>query len=355
MGEHLPAAQDVALAWLEEQARPQAPQFAVDVLVFVSQPSSGFGEAGSLQLPLPAMHVELQVPPEQDRVATLLLLQLRPQTPQLSGSVLTLVSQPLSAVGGEGCVQLLYPDWHSESHLPIEQERDETWLDEHFRPQAPQLSGSNATDVSHPLSIAGGLGVVQSSYPDAHVGLQTPPLQASVCTLDELQTCPQAPQLLVSVPVLVSQPSSSAGARGWVQLAHPLEQVESQRPAEHEADETWPVAHFRPHAPQLLALDASSVSQPSSAVGAVGDTQSPYPGLQLGLQTPALHDCDVVLFVEQLRLHAPQLLESIWMLVSQPLAGLPSQSAYPVSQLAIAQAPASHLAVAFFRLQAFPQ
>ena len=52
------------------------------------------------------MQVELQTPPAQDSVATLLLLQLRPQEPQLAVLVLVSVSQPSSAVGAVGSVQL---------------------------------------------------------------------------------------------------------------------------------------------------------------------------------------------------------------------------------------------------------
>jgi hypothetical protein len=89
------------------QALLQLPQCLLLLVVTVSQPSSGVGEAGWRQLPCPELHVELHVPPEQDRAATWVDEHFRPQTPQLSGSMLTSVSQPSSPAGGEGCVQLL--------------------------------------------------------------------------------------------------------------------------------------------------------------------------------------------------------------------------------------------------------
>ena len=144
------------------QALLQLPQCWLLLVVTVSQPSSVLGEAGWTQLPCPALHVESHAPPAQDRVATFVLEHFRPQTPQLSGSVLTLVSQPSSPAGCVGCVQLLYPAWQNESHLPSEHERVETWVPAHLRPQAPQLSGSNDTGVSQPLSAAGAVGVEQS-------------------------------------------------------------------------------------------------------------------------------------------------------------------------------------------------
>jgi len=49
--------------------------------------------------------------------------------------------------------------------------------------------------------------------------------------------------------------------------------------------------------------------------------------------------------------HAPQWFESLFRLVSQPLAGFPSQSAKPVAHVAMAQLPDLQLAVALARLQ----
>ena len=148
-----------------------------------------------------------------------------------------------------------------------------TWLVEHLRPQAQQLSTSVSVFVSQPSSFAGD---VQFVYPDAQVGAHVPALQARppAWTWFDEQYLPHEPQFCVSFAVSVSQPSSAAGARGWLQLPHPVPHVELQRPPEQERDATWLVEHFRPQAPQLFASVETGVSQPSSAVGAAGCVQS---------------------------------------------------------------------------------
>jgi hypothetical protein len=73
---------------------------------------------------------------------------------------------------------------------------------------------------------------------------------------------PHAPQLAGVVLRSVSQPSSAAGAAGWLQLPFPGEQVELHRPAAHVAVFTPPFAQARWQAPQLPASLLRSVSQP---------------------------------------------------------------------------------------------
>src|SRR5437868_4872203 len=68
--------------------RPQAPQLST-VLTGVSQPSSGAGAAGREQLPLPKLHVEVHSPVEQAAVATPVREQARPQAPQWAMSLPT--------------------------------------------------------------------------------------------------------------------------------------------------------------------------------------------------------------------------------------------------------------------------
>jgi hypothetical protein len=67
------------------QVTPQPPQLA-SVFTGVSQPSSGEGAAGFVQLPLPKLHVEVHRPPAQATVATPAREQARPQAPQLPTS-----------------------------------------------------------------------------------------------------------------------------------------------------------------------------------------------------------------------------------------------------------------------------
>jgi hypothetical protein len=68
----------------------------------VSQPLSAVGKAGCVQLPLGATQVELHVPALHESVCTPVLLHARPQPPQWVVDVLVLVSQPSSADGKAG-------------------------------------------------------------------------------------------------------------------------------------------------------------------------------------------------------------------------------------------------------------
>src|SRR5262249_50080044 len=79
-----------------------------------------------------------------------------------------------------------------------------------------------------------------------------------------------------------------------------------------------------------------------------GTTQSPQPEAQVGLQTPPVQLVAVALVVLQTRPQAPQFILSLArMRGSQPLAGLPSQSATPALQVK-AQRPAEQpMLVAF--------
>jgi hypothetical protein len=63
---------------------------------------------------------------------------------------------------------------------------------------------------------------------------------------------------------------SAVGAVGWLQFAQPVTQYESHVPPEHDSAATFAELHARPHAPQWLGFDTVLVSQPSSAVGALG-------------------------------------------------------------------------------------
>jgi hypothetical protein len=182
-----------------------------------------------------------------------------------------------------------------------------------------------------------------------------PALQTALATFKVEHARPQPPQCEVLVAMLISQPSSAAGASGWPQLAQPATQLELHLPSLHAGAVTLAVLQMRPHAPQSPVSVSRLLSQPSSAAGAAGCTQLPKPGLQLEVQTPPLHATVPVLAVEHCRLHAPQCLVSFERSTSQPLAATPSQSWKPGSQLPIEQFPALHCETAFGRLQGLLQ
>jgi len=105
----------------------------------------------------------------------------------------------------------------------------------------------------------------------------------------------------------------------------------------------------RPHIPQLRASVPVAVSQPSE--GSLSQLEKP--ALQVMAQTPPVHD-GVPLVRPQATPQPPQLLASVLRLVSQPGEVL-TQSPKPGVQVARAQLPARHSAVALGRLHARPQ
>lgn len=98
--------------------RPQAPQFSVLVPVFVSQPSSGWGLLGVVQLPNPALQVGAHTPALHCRLWTLVPEQLRPQAPQWSGLLARVTSQPLSSCGLGGVLQSPVEEEQTGAHCP---------------------------------------------------------------------------------------------------------------------------------------------------------------------------------------------------------------------------------------------
>jgi hypothetical protein len=59
------------------------------------------------------------------------------------------------------------------------------------------------------------------------------------------------------------------------------------------------VAHTCPQAPQLFASPATSISHPSSALGAAGVSQSAKPDEQVGTHSPALQLVESAFALEQ--------------------------------------------------------
>ena len=93
-----------------------------------------------------------------------------------------------------------------------------------------------------------------------------------------------------------------------------------------------------------------SVSQPLARL----PSQSPRPDVHIvSVHVPAVHEADAPANMHALP-HIPQCDVLVPRFTSQPLAGFVSQSAKPALQLATAQRPVAHAAVAFGRLQAVP-
>jgi hypothetical protein len=169
------------------------------------------------------------------------------------------------------------------------------------------------------------------------------------------QLVPHAPQFAVAVLVSVSQPSAATP----LQLPKPVLQVNWQVDDAHEMTVAFctDVLQLVPHAPQWVVVLERLVSQPSSAVGAAGCVQLPNGELQLELHKPAEHDTVATLVLLHARPHAPQLALSVAVASSQPLVGLPSQSPKPGLQLKVHAPAAQPMPLAFCTLvlQSVPQ
>jgi hypothetical protein len=186
-------------------------------------------------------------------------------------------------------VQLPNPSRQVDVHWPFSHARDATFVPEHTRPHPPQLFTSLAAVVSQPSSAVGAAGRVQLLEPAVQPDTQRPPLQARALTEVEAQARPQAPQFSTLVVSSVSQPlltspSQSPVVPGQFAMLH--------LPAVH-AGVPVGVVHTLPHAPQFCASLATGVSQPSSAAGASGWRQSPRVS-HTAWQAPASQRTDVV-------------------------------------------------------------
>jgi hypothetical protein len=311
---------------------------------------------------------EAQVPPTQVERGP----QDLPHVPQLFESVLV-SAQPVEQQVWLGRQAGPLLQVVGATHSPITQESAgaQGW------PQPPQFSGSLVVSEQP---------VGQHSWPPVQAG---PPLQVGMHTpaeqlLPDGQTWPHFPQLFESVereeqPVLQHSPAEHTGPPLQVQL-----------PLTHDSnpEQSWP------QAPQLVASVIRSeqpFGQHCSVAVQNNDSATPHEVTMLhtGAQVPSLHPspaaqalphdpqfCTSRIRVEQPVLQqvsrlasqpgpplqtpqpplmqltpgthswvqTPQLLGSVVVSVSQPLAAMPSQSAKPGAQPSTAQVPETHFA-----------
>ena len=159
----------------------------------------------------------VQRPALQFATVTLSEAQARSHAPQCAGLVSRFASQPSSASGAAGVSQSVKPPVQTGAQTPPTQLVDEALYSKQARPHPPQLAWSSFRLVSQPSSVSPGAGWTQSPKPELQLGWQTPAVQLTPEALVATHTCPQAPQLLASVATSLSQPSSGAGAVGWLQ------------------------------------------------------------------------------------------------------------------------------------------
>jgi len=170
-----------------------------------------------------------------------------------------------------------------------------------------------------------------------------PPMQLGVPVV-EGQTLPQPPQLLTSVLVPVSHPLLGFPS----QFLKPEPQTGVQAPALQEVV-PCSLLHAVPQAPQLSSEVCVLVSQPLRGL----PSQSAQPGSHWGTQVPPIQVL-LPLLLTQVTPQAPQLEVLICVLVSQPSLGFPLQSRNPELHVGL-HAPLTQLVVPLSLSQVAPQ
>ena len=156
-------------------------------------------------------HTKLHRPDEQLRDAAFVVEHGAAQAPQALASVWVLTSQPfatLASQSAKSASQLMLQFPAAQVGVPF--------CDGHTAGQAPQCSGSVLRSTSQPFSALPS----QLPKPEPQLIWQASTAQLAVPPADE-QTTSQPLQLLGSVRVLTSQPSSLAPGWGPLQSARP--------------------------------------------------------------------------------------------------------------------------------------
>jgi hypothetical protein len=226
-----------------EQTVPQAPQWLVLVVVVTSQPLTPLPS----QLARPALHTGRQTPPEHEVLLAPVVEQTVPQAPQWLVLVVVVTSQPLAPLPS----QLARPALHTGSPRARGAAR--------ARGRADRAAGAAVTGVgrrSHLATVDAVAVAVGATRADT--GTHTPEEHEVLLAPVVEQTVPQAPQWLVLVVVVTSQPLAPLPS----QLARPALHTGTHTPEEHEVLLAPVVEQTVPHAPQLLVSVESARQMP---------------------------------------------------------------------------------------------
>jgi hypothetical protein len=288
-------------------AWPQPPQWAVLVLVFVSQPFTALPS----QLPNPALQDGTHAPDVQV-VVPFAFTHCVPQLPQFERLVFVLVSHPVEALPSQLPNPALHvPRVHAPpGHVSAALARLHTTL------QSPQ-SESVAMLRSQPLLA------LPSQFLKfaAHVGTHAPAVQV-VVPFAFVHCVPQVPQF----DVVFSDASQPLFWRPS-QLPNPALQEIEQEPRLQVGVAFAPL-QTEPQEPQLPRLVSVFVSQPLFGF----PSQFLKLPLHTGVHTPLTQLVVPFAFVQAMP-QPPQLLMSAEVAVSQPFFGLPSQSEKPAEHV----------------------
>jgi hypothetical protein len=180
------------------------------------------------------------------------------------------------------------------------------------RPQEPQLLLLVRRFTSQPSARL----PLQLAKPGLHVAIAHVPLAQAAVALAKAQRLPQAPQWVVALRTLVSQPLPVFMS----QLPQPAAQVPPQVPLMHVRITLGKDGQMLPQDPQLFGLVWRLTQAPVAA-------QKVVPAAQALAQTPPAHTCPMVQRLPQ----APQLFE-VTRAVSQPSSARPLQLPKPALQ-----------------------
>ena len=326
--EQAPRAQD-GVPFAPPHTAPQAPQLPRLVSVFVSHPLFGLPS----QSPKAPLQIGAQVPATHE-VVPFALVHTEPQAPQLPRLVPRSVPHPLLGLPS----QSPQPESQTGLHAPATQEVVPCAFEQTV-PHAPQWLALVRRSVSQPLAGFPS----QSEKPVAQAGTQTPAVQ-TVVPFALVHAAPHAPQCWV-VDSAASHPLTINPS----QLPNPALQVIEQAPSTHDA---VPFALLQAAAqpPQLLGSDCVAVSQPLESTA----SQFPYPAAHASIAQAPEAQVAVAWLRAQGTPHPPQL-ASVVNGLSQPLASSPSQLPVPGLQTVHAHVPARQPAWPPGQVHAWPQ
>jgi len=277
----------------------------------VSHPLFGFPS----QLANPNVQLGLHTPDAQAFVPCA-FVQARPHAPQFV-LVRSATSQPFDTFASQLPKFVLQVMLHAPAtHVAV------PLLLLQALPHAPQLDALVWVFTSQPFDAAPS----QFPNPDAHVPSVQVPLLHDSLAFARSHTLPHVPQS-VSVARLASQPFAATPS----QFPNPaLHACSWQAPLKHDAEALAKV-HAAPQAPQLVTVEFRFVSQPFVAL----PSQSPKPGLQAIWQLPP-EQVGLPLVALHTRPHVPQLVGSVPVATSHPVAYERSQFEYPALQVPMA-------------------
>jgi hypothetical protein len=328
VGTHVPAVHTfVPLIWAH--AEPHALQLAALVFRLDSQPFA----ATASQLPKPALQAPRTQAPAVQLAPAFANVQVVPHAPQLVTVAFRFVSQPFAPLPS----QSPQPALQLGTHAPVVQAVVPCAFAQAF-PQDPQLATVLFRFVSQPSDAR----PLQLPKPTLQAPSVHTPAGHVSAAFARSHTAPQPPQS-VSVAVLFSQPLAAMPS----QLAKPALQTGTQLP-DGQLVVPLPFVQAEPQLPQFATV-FSDASQPSPMTR----LQLPKLALQTMLQAESAQLAAP--FAElQAAPQAPQLVAVVPRFVSHPLVGSRSQSAKPAVQVPRVHTPATHVSLAFARLQSCP-